>query len=317
MKLSIVIPVYNVEQYIAKCLQSCIDQDLLEDEYEIIVVNDGTQDKSISIVEDLCKQKKNIHIINRLNGGLSAARNTGLQESKGEYVWFVDSDDWIEPNVLKKLYNRASRDNLDVLCFNLQLAFPDGHKTQYNISCQENGKVYGGSSFVCCVDMPPAAWLALYRREYLQSRFLSFCEGILHEDQEFTPRAYYLANRIAFFDDVVYNYNQRQGGIMKSKNNKKRCADLLKVADSLYDFAIKNIEQESPAYYAIIKKVNFAVSQSIAFYEKSYFSLNLYKQKPYYPLDIRNTNSFFSKYHLINLSLQFYVIIYKMRSLIR
>ena len=99
-KLSIIIPVYNVENYVGKCLESCLNQDIPKNEYEIIVVNDGTKDNSVQVIEKYITPENNIRLIHRKNGGLSAARNTGLKEAKGEYVWFVDSDDWIENNVL-------------------------------------------------------------------------------------------------------------------------------------------------------------------------------------------------------------------------
>ena len=168
LKLSIIIPVYNVEPYIAKCLDSCLHQDIPTDEYEIIVVNDGSPDNSVVIVKDYMQRYLNVRLVNRDNGGLSAARNTGLKEAKGEYVWFVDSDDWIEPYVLKHLTDKAYKDKLDVLCFNLQLAFPDGHTEHYNVSAEKEC-VYHGTDFICKVGMPPAAWAALYKHDFLEN----------------------------------------------------------------------------------------------------------------------------------------------------
>ena len=110
-KLSLIIPMYNVELYIEKCLNSCINQDLSADEYEIIIVNDGSKDNSLSIAESIAQKHNNVRIITQTNGGLSSARNTGLINSRGEYIWFIDSDDWIEPNVLKELYTTASNNN--------------------------------------------------------------------------------------------------------------------------------------------------------------------------------------------------------------
>lgn len=314
LKLSIVIPVYNVEQYVAKCLDSCVNQDLPLDEYEIIVVNDGTPDNSVQIVEEYMQEYSNIRIVNRENGGLSAARNTGLKEAKGEYVWFVDSDDWIEPNVLKSLIDRACKDKLDVLCFNLQLTFPDGRKQKYFVSHEEGGRIYNGKDFVCSVSMPPAAWVAFYRREFLSCHSLSFYDGILHEDQEFTPRAYYLAERISFINDIVYNYNQREGGIMKSKQNVRRCKDLLTVADSLYRFAIENVARDSEAYNEFQKKISFAFCQSLAYYDKGTMNIKEYTKKSYYPLYVSPhlDNKTKWKYRLVNFSVKLYLKVYKL-----
>lgn len=116
-KLSIIIPVYNVEKYVGRCLESCLDQDLPKDEYEIIVVNDGTQDNSVQVIEKYIKPENNVTLIHRENGGLSAARNTGLKHAQGEYVWFVDSDDWIEKDSLSKLIQYIKKYDLDVFRF--------------------------------------------------------------------------------------------------------------------------------------------------------------------------------------------------------
>lgn len=116
-KLSLVIPMYNVELYIERCLNSCINQNLSPNEYEIIVINDGSKDNSLSIVEKIVQKYTNIHVISQINGGLSSARNTGLKNARGKYIWFIDSDDWIEPNVLKTLYDAASQNDVDILRF--------------------------------------------------------------------------------------------------------------------------------------------------------------------------------------------------------
>jgi len=122
MILSIIVPVYNVEQYVEKCLLSCIRQDIAMDEYEIIVVNDGSLDRSYEIVLDYAIRYDNIWVINQVNQGLSSARNVGFQKAKGEYVWFVDSDDWIEENCLGRICSYL-RDGLDILQLQYRLVY--------------------------------------------------------------------------------------------------------------------------------------------------------------------------------------------------
>lgn len=312
IKLSIVIPVYNVEKYIAKCLESCLEQNSLQDEYEIIVVNDGTPDNSMSVVEEYSRKYKNIHIINQNNGGLSAARNTGLEHAQGEYIWFVDSDDWIERYSIDSLLSFAIKNQLDILCFGLQLVYEDGRTEKYHIQYEQDGCIYRGSEFICKVGMPPAAWAAFYRREYLMKNKLRFMTGILHEDQEFTPRAYYLAPKIAFVDKVIYNYYQRTGSIMKSNRSAKKCKDLLTVADSLYDFLMTHIAKGSPGYASFIDKVNFAFSQSLAHYSKEAFALSEYKKRKYYPLS--SDNGLALKYRIANFSLRFYIFLIRVKN---
>ena len=306
---------YNVEQYIGKCLDSCLNQDLPKDEYEIVVVNDGSPDNSSRIVEEFMKKYSNIRLINRENGGLSAARNTGIREAKGEYVWFVDSDDWIEKNILKYLMSEIYKNRLDALCFNLMLVYSDGLSKSYHIKHGTNEKVFKGDEFLCVVDMPPAAWAAIYKKIFLIKNSLYFYEGILHEDQEFTPRAYFLANRIMFVDKVCYYYFQRVGGIMKSKQNHRRCMDLLTVADSLNEFTDKYIAKHTKVYDIFSEKINFIFSQSLAYYEKSFFPLYKYREKAYYPLRTSELTSIKNraKYCLANISLSLYLFIYKMK----
>lgn len=310
--LSIIIPVYNVEDYIGRCLESCLKQDLPDDAMEIIVVNDGTPDHSMEIVQQLQKVYPQIRIINRENGGLSAARNAGLSEARGEYVWFVDSDDHIEPNCARDLVERAKRDNLDVLCFNLKLEHPDGSTQKYLIRYDTSRSSFTGQEFISSVEMPPAAWVALYKRDFLNKNNLRFFEGILHEDHEFTPRAYCLAKRISFIDWPVYYYYQRQGGIMKSNRNAKRCRDLLIVADSLYAFATEYLTQSMPAYDSMMQRIYFAVTQSLSFYVKDAIPLSEYRRKPYFPMKASiMTGSMKLKVMLANMSLPIYLLVYK------
>ena len=110
IKISIVIPIYNVEHYIGRCVESVLNQKLSKDEYEVIFVNDGTKDNSVEVLNKAIdfEKYKNLHIYNKENGGLSSARNFGLDKAHGDYVWFVDSDDWIEPNCLAKIVKKLN-----------------------------------------------------------------------------------------------------------------------------------------------------------------------------------------------------------------
>ena len=114
ISLSIIIPVYNVEQYLPRCLDSVLQQDIPYEEYEVIVVNDGSPDSSLAIAESYARRYPNVKVVTRQNGGLSAARNTGLEYAKGEYVWFVDTDDRIASNCIRYLCNYAKDNKLDV-----------------------------------------------------------------------------------------------------------------------------------------------------------------------------------------------------------
>ena len=163
------------------------------------------------------------------------------------------------------------------------------------------------------VGMPPAAWAAIYRRSFLEARALKFMEGVLHEDQEFTPRAYFLAKRIAFENCIVYNYVQRDGSIMKSENPKKT-DDLLKICNSLWKFAEDNTQIESSIRYCFVNRVSFLFSQALSNLCRCgiYVFPGDYKSLPYYPLSI---NKYLGKkerykFTLINSSVPLYLSLY-------
>ncbi len=320
MRLSIIMPIYNVSKWLGRCIASVRNQGLTADDYEIIAVNDGTPDDSMEVLASFRQKEEQSGepiapwvIINQENKGLSATRNAGLKAAHGTYVWFVDSDDYLEPGSLKKLLEKAEANRLDVLCFGLQLVGENGDIIPYEIPDQSNGKVMKGEEFMLKVGMPPAAWAALYRRAFLQRNNLQFAEGLLHEDQEFTPRAYFKARRAAFDPIIAYNYVQREGSIMKSANPKKS-TDMLIICQTLWDFAMENTQIESSIRYLFVNRVSFLFSQVLS---------NLCrcgikdfpgdeKQLPYYPLSINQylTKKERYKYQLINSSVHLYLSLY-------
>ena len=315
IKLSIIIPVYNVEAFVGRCIESCLKQDIPPSEYELLIVNDGSKDGSMDVVRQFAIQYDNIRIVEQENAGLSAARNIGLKNAKGEYIWFVDSDDYVESDVLGNLINDCYSQELDVLCLGLQLSYDNGNKEPFAIKDDSKGEVLRGESFVSLVGMPPAAWCAIYRKKFLFDNSLHFLEGVIHEDQEFTPRVYFLAQRIKYSSVVVYNYFQRQGSIMTSpKKRAKKSKDLLVICDSLYHFTKQHIVEGTPAYNTMIGKINFAFSQSLRNYTRGVSTITEYKEKPYYPLDIsvegEKRNRW--KYRFINFSIPLYLLVHKL-----
>lgn len=327
MKLSIIIPIYNVSKWLERCLVSVKNQGLALDDYEIIAVNDGSTDDSMEVLETFRKKEEENGtigkwtVVNQVNKGLSAARNAGLKVAKGTYVWWVDSDDYLEPGCAVKLLERAEKDRLDVICFGLQLVTEmfDGDVVTnteieaYSIPDGTKSAVVKGERFLLECGMPPAAWCAIYRRSFLEARALKFMEGVLHEDQEFTPRAYFLAKRIAFENLVVYNYVQREGSIMKSENPKKT-TDLVKICTSLWNFAQEHTQIESSIRYCFVNRISFLFSQSLSNLCRcgiKTFPGN-YKAYPFYPLSI---NKYLNKkerykYSLINSSVPLYLSLY-------
>lgn len=227
MTFSIIVPTYNVENYLDTCLQSLQAQDY--DDYEVICVNDGSTDHSREILTAWEARMPQMRVIDRENGGLSAARNTGLAAATGDYVLFVDSDDWVAPHMLRTL--AASSGGEEMICFACQRTDNEGTDTlteetatgweYYNRHVLEARVV----PFVC-------VWQRCYRRQFLEDNDLSFLEGILHEDNEFTPRACLKASNVKVIPDVLYHYRVRPNSIMTRRGLRNK-EDLIRIANDL------------------------------------------------------------------------------------
>ena len=250
MKLSIIIPVYNTEKYIERCLRSCLQQNLNSNEYEIIVVNDGTKDNSMKIVNDIISEVNNVNVLTQENKGLSAARNFGIKNAVGKYVWCVDSDDWIETNCLKGIVQQMEDDNLEGLVHS-GIRYINDENISY---MKENypDKIMKGVDYMNYQTINCAAVKTIYKREFLLNNNLFFYEGIYHEDAEFTPRAYYYIERLGFTHEHFY-YNRLTPGSITQKPNPKKAFDLLIVAQRLHDFIkSNNISPYKNAYADLI-----------------------------------------------------------------
>jgi len=226
MILSIVVPVYNVAQYLPKCLDSLLNQDIDKEDYEIIVVNDGSTDDSGIIAQDYANRYSNIILINQDNQGLSGARNTGIKAAKGKYIQFVDSDDYLEPNVEKALVEKMERENLDILRFNYQNV-----NEQYQVFSPNKYPKFGadysdivtnGLTFLNeRLGYECYAVQFIFKAKLVKAQSL-FKEGIYFEDTEWTPRIIVAAKRISSIDTIAYNYLVRQGSITKSVTKEKQ-----------------------------------------------------------------------------------------------
>lgn len=233
MKLSIVVPVYNVEKYIVKCISSLLSQNY--DDYEIIIVNDGTKDRSIELVECNFKDSR-IKIINQENQGLSEARNSGMRYARGKYIWFFDSDDWLEKYILADII--SSLDNCDILYFSSYYTeTPKGRFCVKQLDEYDNGKDLSLNIYFHPVQF------YIYDRNFLQHVGLSFKQGIYHEDTLFTPQALYRSGKIKRYNKPVYHLLRREDSISQSFNP-KRCYDLMYVISELIAFAEKNIPKQ-------------------------------------------------------------------------
>lgn len=257
IRFTIIIPIYNVEQYLRDCLNSVVNQTYTD--YEVICVNDGSTDRSLTIVEEYQQKYPQIIIISQPNKGLSAARNVGIKAAKGDFVFLLDSDDWIETNTLKILSEKQNGE--DMICFNGRRYFEDGKDEIQDLGISDDNlkgwdyyNKYALSSrnfhFVCSV-------LRIYKREFLLKNKLFFEVGIFHEDNLFTPLACYHAQKVKVIPDCLYIYRIREGSITKTVNI-QRLFDLITVSKKLSDFFIPKINIDKRQIYReiVISVVN-------------------------------------------------------------
>lgn len=239
MKLSIIIPAYKVEKYIEKTLRSILNQDFDKSQVEIIVVIDGSPDNSEKVVRSLVKEGFDINILVQTNQGLSMARNNGLERASGEYVWFVDSDDWLPNDSIKTLIGLMDG-SVDEIDFGA-IEIADDEKTFVaNKSFVEEESSYSMSGVDIWKKKRPhiaTAQLSVYRRHFLLDNDIYFYNGIFHEDYEFCPRASLLSSKTIVLNQPFYYQRVNPTSITHSFNP-KRSYDYIQVAKSLYNFII-------------------------------------------------------------------------------
>ena len=230
MKLSIIVPVYNVEKYLDKCLNSLVNQTL--DDIEIIVVNDGTPDNS-QVIIDRYKKKypKIIKSYKKENGGLSSARNYGIKKASGEYIAFVDSDDYVDCNMYKVMYEKAKTQKYDMVVCNLKYVYPD---KMINASSNIDHDIFTLEDIKkSMLNIYPAAWNKIFKKSLLD-KGVFFKEKVWFEDVEFLYRLYPYIKSIGSVDGYYYYYIQRSGAITSTFD--KRLFNYISNWNGIVDF---------------------------------------------------------------------------------
>lgn len=218
MTLSVIIPIYNVETYLRRCLNS-IQQNKFED-FEVIMVDDGSNDLSGKIIDEYAMRFSNYHAFHKANGGLSDARNYGLLRAVGEYIWFVDGDDYITSGAIDEFEKLLRKNKSDVYCFTIEKHLND--KQIDFISYTHFEGSINGIDFLKLqylnFTFRPEAWRNIYRKAFLLENGLFFEKGLLHEDDEWTPRVLVKADSIILSPFSAYAYVVRDNSIMKQTN---------------------------------------------------------------------------------------------------
>ena len=238
MKFSIIVPIYNVEKYLAKCIDSILAQTYQD--YEVLLINDGTKDNSQSIIDKYVKEYPDkIKGFIKTNGGLSDARNYGVERASGDYIIFIDSDDYVSPNLLEIIYEEASLYNdLDVVGYNLVDVNENGDriavtkKPEFHNLTGENAiiELVNGKQY-----FEPACGFA-YRLEFWKKNNFKYIKGIYHEDFALTPIVILKAKSVSMLDFEGYFYMQTQNSITRNNSFEKKeksAKDLFKGYDYL------------------------------------------------------------------------------------
>ncbi len=224
-KVSVIVPVYNVENYICKCLDSLVKQTLKD--IEIIIINDGSTDSSIDVINNYIeKYPQKIVYLEKENGGLSDARNYGIPYAKGEYIAFLDSDDYVEKDIYQKMYELAKKENSDMVECDFYWEYPNRLK-------EDIGLVYSNKHEMI-ENVRVVAWNKLIRKEIIDKNNIIFPKGYRYEDVEFTYKLIPYLNRVSFIKEPLVYYLQRTDSIINSQNGRTR--DIFDVLQHVIDY---------------------------------------------------------------------------------
>lgn len=228
-KVSVIVPIYNVEKYLEKCINSLLSQTL--ENIQIILVNDGSKDNSGNIAKEYEKNNKDrVIYVEKENGGLSDARNYGLKYATGDFIAFLDSDDYIEKNAYEEMYNKAIEENADYVECDFIWEFPNKIRVDKQYPYKNKKEML---SFVRVV-----AWNKLIKRQLIIDNNLEFPKGLRYEDVEFTYKLIPFINKFAYVDKPFIHYVQREGSIANVQN--ERTAEIFTVLDNVIEFYKKN-----------------------------------------------------------------------------
>ncbi len=247
MELSIIVPIYNVEDYLEECLKSLYN--IKNIKLEIILVNDGSKDNSFKIMEKFKEiyPEKTV-LINKENGGLSSARNAGMKAAVGEYISFIDSDDFIDVDEFEKFFKEGQKDKLDVMVGNMRYYTPERTgDSLFRSDIVKNSGIVNGIDFFWNLFQKPKCFREevvddIYKREFLVKNNIWFNENIVHEDSEFTPLVYLKAEKVKYIDRAFYFYRQRTGSIM-NKVSEKSIVSLESICEKFF-IECKNLDSK-------------------------------------------------------------------------
>lgn len=224
LRLSIIVPLYNSEKYLPKCLDSLLNQDIPEDDYEIILVDDGSPDGSRTVAEEYASRHTHIIVLSQPNKGTSGARNTGIRQAAGKYLYFVDPDDYIMENSLARILRLMEEEDLDVLRFGYTEVDEQYHPTK---SCKTpespdySSRLMDGCTFMAeRLGIACYVWTYLFRTALLKENGIFFYEGDYFDDTPWLPRVLLAADRVDSIDFKRHFYLIRKNSLVQSDSGK-------------------------------------------------------------------------------------------------
>lgn len=296
-KLSFIVPVYNTEKYISRCLDSLIAQNLQKKDYDIIVVDDGSTDNSRNIIEDYVSKNDNIILITQKNSGQSAARNAGLDRANSAYIWFIDSDDWIAENCLDLLVKIAKTDDLDAFCVAPSRPFNGDFRKEFSPE-KHLGRLRTGIEVLKYDDYPIGVWCYILKKKLILDNKIGFLNGVYFEDEDYTLKVLFYARSIRIINDMsVYSYYIRSDSVCRTISE-KHIFDKLFVCFSLSGFldtVVRNDDVvlrdifEGKVYHLFITGINESLLKD---FDKNVFRGYIEKAKKLnlYPVKYRAKN---------------------------
>jgi glycosyltransferase involved in cell wall biosynthesis len=256
MNLTIVIPLYNKEKYIKRCLESLLDQDVSLSEYEIIIVDDGSTDSSCSIAHNYAEKHVNIHLFRKQNGGPASARNRGLEVAKGDYIYFLDADDYIATNVLNCLLELCELNKLEILGFNTKYTKDYSFPNTLTQNLQDFSiQVMDGITYIAERSFRNEAWWYIIKKSFLIDTGIKFTEGIFLDDSIFTANLFLRTKRVSKVNFDVHRFVQVKNSVTTNRD----ATHVLKFIDDLvyavekFDILIKSLDSSHVNYHKVVK----------------------------------------------------------------
>lgn len=243
IKVSVIIPVYNTELYVEEAVRSIMNQTLQE--LEIIIINDGSTDQSLSIIEKLANEDNRIRLFSQANKGLSTSRNIGLEQANGKYIYYMDSDDILSPEALTLCYNKCEQNNLDFVFFDATVFYDNKTRAlpyDYNRTKQLNDQIYRGLELLSIMLdkrlYRSSVCLNLISHKFIKESHLYFRPDIIHEDELYSFQLYALAKSVSFIQKAFYKRRVREDSIMTRQFSFFNIRSYFTVLDSIRTYPI-------------------------------------------------------------------------------